>query len=96
MPNTNTIDCGYNGSMLTLGPKILQSFDSCKLKEGWIKVGVGVHPNVQKYEALKNGAKAVLRLFNTKNPEIIKFRKGATVKLSTRIIQYPEKFRIKK
>lgn len=96
MNNQTSIECRYNGSTITLGPKILQSFDSCKLDKGWAKVGVGVNQSVGRYMAVKDGSKAVLRIFNTKMPEILKFRKGATVKLSSKVIQYQEKYRLKK
>ncbi|MFB5631394.1 MAG: hypothetical protein ACE5RN_07385 [Nitrosopumilaceae archaeon] len=96
MVNQTKIDCTYKGTTITLGPKILQAFDSCKLDEGWAKVGVNVNATVGRYVAIKDGSKAVLKIFNTKMPEILKFRKGATVKLSPKVIQYQEKYRLKK
>lgn len=95
MANQSSIECTYHGSTMIYGPKINQAFDSCKLEDGWIKVGIGVHPSVRKYMAIREGAKAILRLFNTKTPEILKFQKGSTIKLSTKIIQYHNKHKLK-
>lgn len=96
MSNQVGIDSIYLGTTMTLGSKTLYSFDSCKLDNGWAKIGVGVNPNVQRYMALRDGAKAILRIFNTQNSTTLKFQRGATVKLSTRIIQYQDKHRLKK
>lgn len=95
MKNQATIDCSYNGSTIVVGPKILLSFDSCKLDNAWAKIGVDFNSSVKRFMALKDGSKAVLRIFNTKSPEILKFRKGATVKLSPKVIQYQDKYRLK-
>ena len=96
MSNQTSIDCEYKGSTILIGPKVLQAFDSCKLDKQWAKIGVDVNPRVGRYMALKDGSKAILRIFNTKTPEILKFRKGATVKLSPKVIQYQDKYRLKK
>ena len=96
MSNQIEIDCTYPGTTMTLGSKTLQSFDSCKLDNGWAKIGVSVNPNVRRYIALHDGAKAILRIFNTKTPATLKFRRGATVKLSTKVIQFQDKHRLKK
>lgn len=97
MINQGSIGCTYNGSTIIFDSKIVQAFDSCKLDDdGWVKIDTGIHPNVSRYMALKDGAKAILLLFNTKTPEILKFRNGATVKLSTKVIQYQYKYRLKK
>ena len=96
MVNQTYIDCTYKGSTITLGQKMLQAFDSCQLEEGWAKIGMDVNKSVRRYMAIKNGSKAVLRIFNTKTPEILKFKKGAIVKLSPKVIQYQDKYRLKK
>lgn len=95
MVDQTRINCSYNGSTIVVGPKILLSFDSCKLDEAWAKVGVDFNSSVKRYVSLKDGAKAILRIFNTQRPEVLKFRKGTTVKLSPKVIQYRDKHLLK-
>lgn len=86
--NEGKISCSYPESTLQYDSKVYQSYNKCKLDNNWEKLSKVFSP-VKHYKSKNDGAMIKLTIDYNLNESLI-FKKGVSVKMSNKMIQYNE------